>query len=294
MFAAIVPVLTPVLLTALIGYLWARTNRPFDTETITQIALTIATPALVLDTLMAVDLPPQNLGTMVLASLMVHGGLMILGLGLNRSLGQPNAVFLPGFTFGNTGNMGLPLCLFAFGETGLGLAIAFFTTTTVINLVLTPVISSGRPPLKALYGSPLVWSVVIALSLRGLGVELPLFVDNTVGLLAGLTIPMMLLALGVSLARLKASTLRVPLLIGGLKPILGFGLGFLVVLVLELDGMARGVVLIQAAMPIAVFNYLLAAQFKQKPEEVAATVVVSTLLTFVCLPLVLGIAMVPQ
>lgn len=64
-------------------------------------------------------------------------------------------------------------------------------------------------------------------------------------------------------------------------------MGLLVVELLALEGVARGVVLIQSAMPVAVFNYLFAERFNRQPEAVAGMVVVSTTLSFFTIPALL-------
>jgi predicted permease len=57
--------------------------------------------------------------------------------------------------------------------------------------------------------------------------------------------------------------------------------------IMGLTGVSRAVVLLQSAMPIAVFNYLLALRYNRQPEEVAAMVLVSTLIAFAGLPFLL-------
>ena len=67
----------------------------------------------------------------------------------------------------------------------------------------------------------------------------------------------------------------------------GFLIGFGMAQLLGFSGVARGVLILQCAMPVAVFNYLLAQRYDRSPEQVASVVVVSTLLTAVTLPLLL-------
>jgi predicted permease len=105
--------------------------------------------------------------------------------------------------------------------------------------------------------------------------------------MAGLTIPLMLLTLGVSLARLRVPRFSRSLLVALARMGLGFGAGLAVAHVFGLDGVARGVLILDASMPVAVFNYLLAERYDRAPDEVAGAVVVSTLLSFGTLPLLL-------
>ena len=132
--------------------------------------------------------------------------------------------------------------------------------------------------------------MIIAFAMIGLDLRLPAWIDNTVQVLAGVVIPLMMLSLGVSLARLKPSK-------GTLGRSFGFavfrlGAGFVVAVgivhVLGLTGPARGVALIQSSMPTAVFNYLFALRYDNRPDEVAGMVVVSTLMSFALLPLLMA------
>jgi len=63
--------------------------------------------------------------------------------------------------------------------------------------------------------------------------------------------------------------------------------GLLVVSMLDLSGTEKGVVLLQASMPVAVFNYLFAERYQRAPEAVAGMVVMSTLLSFITIPALL-------
>jgi malate permease and related proteins len=129
--------------------------------------------------------------------------------------------------------------------------------------------------------------VILALVVLGTGWELPKFLGNTLHLLGGLTIPLMLLTLGISLATLKVTRLKRNLLLSLLRlgggAIIGFGVGSL----FGAGEMAAGVLVIQSAMPVAVFSFLFAQYFAREPADVAAMVVLSTLLSFLSLPLLL-------
>lgn len=287
----VVPVLAPVLLVAAIGYGWARAGRPFDTQTVTSLSLHVGGPMLVLDSLVSARITADALGAMAVAALVALGGSALVGAVVLRVLRLPASAFLPSMIFGNTGNMALPLCLFAFGEEGLALGVGYFTVVIVIQFSATTLIAAERPRWREVFLNPMLLAALVALGVTLSGSSLPVWLANTVHLLAGLTIPLMLLALGVSLARLHVGSLGRSLFLGGLKVALGFALGLVTVWALDLEGVARGVVLIQTTMPVAVFNYLFAAKYDRRPAEVAGVVVMSTVVSFATLPLLLWVAM---
>jgi len=121
--------------------------------------------------------------------------------------------------------------------------------------------------------------------------SLPEWLYNTVSLIGDLTIPLMLITLGVSLSQLKVRHLGSGAGFAVLRLASGFAVGWGLVTALDIDGPLRGVVLIESTMPVAVFNYLLAKAYNRGAEEVAAMVVISTLLAFLLLPFLLTLAL---
>lgn len=291
LFAQLVAVIAPVLIAAALGYGWAKLGWPMDTALVTRLVTHVATPCLVVHTLLSVDLSPAALGEMALIAATVMAAMGLASAGLIRLAGWPQSAFLPSMTFGNIGNMGLPLCLFAFGEEGLALAIAYFTVGSVAQFILGPAAASGRLSPLAPLRTPIVWAVGAAVALMLLDLDPPAWANNTLGLLGGMAIPLMLMMLGVSLANLTTAGLGRGAVLSAWRLLGGFAVGYAVVLAFDLDGVARGVVLIQAAMPVAVFNYLFAAMHENRKEEVAGLVLISTLLSFATLPVLLLIAL---
>ncbi len=290
MISSLFAVIAPVFLVAGIGYLWVRVRWPFDTEMITRLSTTIGVPFLVLDVMTRVDLTTTALASMAAAATLSVLIMATAGLILLRALRLPLPPYLPALTFGNTGNMGLPLCLFAFGEAGLALAIAFFVVTATLNFTLGVAVASGQFAMRALVKTPVIWALALALVLRVTGTPLPAFLANTVELLGGITIPLMLLALGAALANLRPGGLGRAAGLSAFKLAVGLGAGLLVVWALGLTGTIRGVVLIEATMPVAVFNYLFAQRYDNRPEEVAGMVLSSSLMALVLLPGLLWLA----
>ena len=113
------------------------------------------------------------------------------------------------------------------------------------------------------------------------------WVQNTTKLLGNFTIPLMLIAMGVSLARFHIASVKRSLLISVLRLSMGFVVGVAIAELLGLEGIARGITILQSSMPVAVFSYLFAVRYNRSPEEVAGTVLISTVLSFLSLPLLL-------
>lgn len=291
MFDVMLNVMTPVFLIGALGYGWARSGRTFDTNGVGGLVVSIGAPCLVIDTLSKIEADFATLGTIFLAAVLCHIAFAALGWAVVKASKQSISTYMPAVLFGNTGNVGLPLCLFAFGQEGLALAIAYFTLSSILLFTVAPQIASGKAAPKELFKAPLLWGVVIALVMMVGGWSLPQWLARPVHLLGGMTIPLMLLALGVSLARLKVSSLGRALWFSVARVYGGAAIGLAIAVALDLQGVARGVVVVEAAMPVAVFNYLFAVRYNNQPEEVAGMVVTSTVIAFVSLPFLLGVLM---
>ncbi|WP_461520910.1 AEC family transporter [Porticoccus sp.] len=287
-------VMAPVLIAIAIGFCWGRSRVPYAAEFVTRAVMNVGAPCLVVSAISQAEISGEGFAQVALAATVVLSGTALLGTLVIRLIGGDIRALLSPVVFPNTGNMGLPLCLFAFGEEGLALAVAFFmvqmTTLMTFGVALMSRTGSGlAATLKDLLRQPLIHAIVIALLLLVGDVQLPVWVDSTLELLGAFTIPLMLLTLGVSLSSLSTvgwwhslgfSVLR----IGG-----GLAFAWLAVSWMGMTGNARNVVLLQAIMPAAVFNYLLALKYDRHPGAVAGIVVTSTVMALVAVPILLAI-----
>lgn len=287
----LVPVIAPVLIAAGIGFGWARFAGPVDTGLITSLVFYVGSPCLVLTTFIGLGTISAEFAELALAAVLSIAACAALGAAILGVAGLSIRTYLPSLMFANTGNLGLPLSLFAFGEPGLALAIAIFAVNSVLQMTLGPLIVSGEASVRRVARTPIIWAVALAVLLTLTATTPPPWFTNTVDLLSGMTIPMMLLALGFSLARLKVQSLWRSFALGALRLVLGLGVGLLLVELFGFTGAARGVLIIQCAMPVAVFQYLFAQMYNRAPEEIAGTVVMSTVLSFATLPILLLIAL---
>ena len=287
LLADLVAVIAPVFLIAALGYGWARAELPFDGPFITTFMINVATPCLVFATLSRMRFAPGELATMGLAAVGCMALAALAAVPLLLVFRLPLSVYLPALSFPNAGNMGMPLCLFAFGEVGLGLAVAFFATMAVLQFTVGPAIAAGRTDAKQMLRTPVVYAVAATLAFQAAGLEMPRWLANTTMLLGQCAVPLMLLSLGVALSRLRLLNIRRAVAMSTLRLGLGFAAGLAMTWMLQLEGVKRGVVLLESSMPVAVFNYLWAVRYRNAPEEVAAIVLGSTVLSFLTLPLLL-------
>jgi predicted permease len=190
--------------------------------------------------------------------------------------------------FPNVGNMGLPVCLFAFGEEGMALAMVYFAVTIVGQFTVGPGLAAGRFEPRKLLKLPFIYVAILAVSMNAFDVEPPAWLANTASLIGGITVPLMLMALGVAIALLKVHNLQRATVMSLLRLGLGAAGGWAVATLFGIEGVAKGVLVVQSAMPVAVFNYLFACMYGNGPDEVAGMVVVSTALAYLGLPVLIA------
>lgn len=285
---AIAPVVVPTFLLPLVGFVWARTAVPFETAFVTRIVSYIGSPCLIFGTLAGADIARTAFADMAVASALAHAsfaGLGALVIWLSR---MDLRTYLAPFTLANGGNLGLPVCLFAFGQEGLALGISYFVIQSVLMFTFGIWLLSGSASIGPLLKMPMIYAAAAGIGVTMLEVEVPRWIMNTATLAGGLVIPLMLITLGVSLARLSPTGLGRSLYLGLVKLALGVGTGFVLAEVMGLTGAARGVLILQCAMPAAVYNYLFAEHYGRDAREVASVVLVSTLLVVIALPPLVG------
>ena len=284
-------IIAPVLITAGVGLVWARRGGSFDMEFVTGLVTGVGAPCLVFHTLANLSVGAGAFLGMVADRSPCWSTCAVAGTLLLRAFRLPIRDFLPTLMFANTGNMGLPLSSLAFGDLGLALAVGVFAVTAVAQFTAGVAIASGKLSFTALARVPLLYAIPPALAFLFAGVRPPAWINATTELIGAMTIPLMLITLGVSLANLSVKSLPRSLALAVLRLVLGFTAGLAVAWVLKLEGAARGVLIVQSTMPVAVFNYLFAQRYRRAPEEVAGIIVISTVLSFATLPLLLWFVM---
>jgi predicted permease len=288
MFAELAGVLLPVFGIASLGFAWRKSGVPFEREFVTRLVLNIAGPCLIVDSLANLTLPLDTVSKMAIGGVAMFVSTLAACFLILKLARLEIRTFLPALAIGNTGNLGLSVCFFAFGQEGLGLAVAVFVANSIGQFTLTPMLQSGQSPWKTLVTTPVIYGAVIGTTLLVGGYTLPEWIGRTVDLLGNLMIPMMLLALGNTLGGLQVRRLPFASFWGLVRLAVGFLMAYFVAAMLGLEGVARGVLILQGAMPAAMFSYLFAARYDRAPDEVAGIVLLSTLFSVLTLPFVVA------
>lgn len=288
MTAELFAIIAPVFLAASVGFVWAKLGNPYDTALVTRLLTTVTTPCLVFSRIGGMEVDESAFWTIAGTAVTATVCFAVLGAIGVKLFRLSLRVDLPPIMFPNCGNMGLALCLFAFGDVGLALGIGFFVVSATSQFTLAPMIASGTFSLRQLVRSPLIYASAAAVIVLVTGIDIPTWLLNTTSLLGDVSIPMMLITLGVSLAGLHLSHLKNSLQVALMRLGIGFGTGMALIEIFALEGMVAGVTLIMCSMPAAVFNYLFAQRYGERAEEVAGAVILSTAISFATLPFLLA------
>ena len=287
-FGTLLSVLAPVLITASLGFGWVRLGVPFEMNFAVRLVTYIGAPCLVFSALTRANVSPEALATTagaVCICMAIFGLAGSIGLKLAR---LPLRTYLPPLMNPNVGNMGLPICFFAFGEEGLAFAVAVFATLTVVSLTSNVWIASGQSSPAQALRQPAIWAAAIGFAVRLSDFAVPDWLNNTTWLIGGLSIPIMLMALGANLARIQLTEVGRSFAIGASRLAMGLVVGVAVVSLFQIEGVARKVIIVDMAMPPAVFSFLFAQLYDRRPEEVASIIAASTLMACATIPVILS------
>ncbi|TCP61595.1 hypothetical protein EV663_10446 [Rhodovulum bhavnagarense] len=284
----VLEIVAPVFLLAGIGFTWVKLGLEYRVQFVTRLAMSLAVPCLIFTALMKTEIEPQALSTLSLAAALSYGAVAILSLAVVVLARLDRRTYLAPIVFGNTGNMGLPLALFAFGEAGLGYAVVVFAVMAIFSFTFGVwLVSGGGSPGKALR-EPLVGATLLGGLFLWQGWQTPPFLTNTLDLIGQMAIPLMLLTLGVAIARLHPGHLPRALWLSAVKLVLCLGVAVGVGVWFALPPVPFAVLVLQISTPVAVTSYLLAEKYGADAEAVAGLVVVSTLISVLALPVTLA------
>ncbi|WP_370267464.1 AEC family transporter [Nioella sp.] len=283
----VLEIVAPVFLLASAGFSWKKLGFDYPVEFVTRLAMTFAVPCLIFTALMQTEIDPAALSTMTIATFVSYAVIGLLAWGLIRVTGSDRRTFLAPTIFGNTGNLGLPLAVFAFGEAGLGYAIVIFAIMAVLSFTVGIRMVSDDASVKRVLREPMSWATLAGALVLWQGWQTTRWLSHSLELAGQLAIPLMLFTLGVAVARLTPRGVGRAMLLSLAKLLLCVGAAVGVGLAFGLEDVAFAVLVVQMATPVAVTAYLLAERYRADADAVAGYVVISTLMSVLSLPVLL-------
>jgi len=284
----VLEIVAPVFILALIGFVWVKAGGEYRVQFVTRLAMTLSVPCLIFVSLMKTRIDPAALTELVAATLACYGLMTVAAFALSRAINLDARTYIAPIIFGNTGNLGLPLALFAFGEVGLGYAVVIFAVMAIISFTFGVWLVSGGGSVTKVFREPMVAATLLGGVFMLMGWTTPAWATNTLQLIGQMAIPLMLITLGVAVARLHPSGFARPVLVSLLKVIVAVGIAWSVGIFFDLGTIPFAVLVLQISTPVAVTSYLLAEKYDADADAVAGLVVASTLISVVAIPLTLA------
>ena len=287
-FIIVIQIVAPVFLLAAVGFSWVRLGYEYSVTFITRLAMTLSVPCLIFVALMDAKIDATLLEATFWSSVVAYLLVTVVIFAVVKLGRLEPSTYLHPLIFGNTGNLGLPLALFAFGEEGLSLAVIIFAVMAVYSFSLGIWMVSGKGSGSKVLKEPIVYGSLLGALFLYNGWHTPVWLTNTLQLAGQMAIPLMLITLGVALARINARRFVRPLLLSLIKVVACTAIAVAVGLYFELNRVALAVLIVQLATPVAVTSYLLAEKYGADSETVAGLVVVSTVVSIFTLPVLLA------
>ena len=290
MLLRIIAIIFPIFAIVAVGYAYARVKKP-DMAFANQLNMDLFVPALVF-----AALANKSFDLMANWKLALGGTIIVLGSGLlawpvAKLMKVPANTLLPPMMFNNSGNMGLPLMVLAFGEQALPLAVVLFFVENTLHYSLGTWMLDHHAKLWNLWRVPVIAAAIAGLAVSLLRIELwaPLYIG--IKMLGDVSIPLLLFSLGVRLTDSVARDVQLGLVGAALCPLAGMAIAWAVAPLLGVDDMQAGMLLIFGALPPAVLNYIFAEKYKQEPERVASIVMIGNTASLLFIPLALFFAL---
>jgi predicted permease len=290
MLLRIIAIIFPIFAIVGAGYVYARFKKP-DMGFANQLNMDVFVPALVFAALAS-----RDFDLMANWRLAIGGVVVVLGSGLiawpvARLMKVDTRTLLPPMMFNNSGNMGLPLMVLAFGEKVLPLAVVLFFVENLLHYSLGTWMLDHRAKVWNLWRVPVIAAALAGLAVSLLKIELwgPLYIG--IKLLGDVSIPLLLFSLGVRLTDSAAKDLHLGFVGAALCPLAGMAVAWSIAPLLGLEGVQAGMLLIFGALPPAVLNYIFAERYHQEPERVASIVMIGNVAALLFIPLALVLAL---
>ncbi len=286
MIYQIFSIIFPVVAIVLVGYFYATKFQP-NMETANTINMNIFLPALMFSVLSKESFHIQNYQLLAISGVIVILGSGILAWIIAKALNINIKTFVPPMMFNNTGNIGLPLAVLAFGEIALGAAVVLFAIEMLLHFTFGAYILSKNANFMSIFRSPILIATLAGLSINIIDFELWLPFTQMIDLLGQAAIPLLLFTLGTRLIGINFGDWKLGVLGSFLCPVVGLIVALAVIQFIELEHLHYQQLILFSVLPPAVLNHMMAEKYQQQPETVASIVMIGNIGSLIVLPIAL-------
>ncbi|MBI4439788.1 AEC family transporter [Candidatus Woesearchaeota archaeon] len=281
----VIDVILPLILIIGLGFFLGKIKR-VDINPFVDFLLYVTIPPLIVTSLVGSATQLSNIVVIIAGACFVMLSIWVLVSIFYRISGFNSRGVKLSLIFGNTGHMGLPVALFAFGSVGLAEALVYNMVTSVLIYTVGIYIVSSRDSFKEVAKMPQLYAILLSVILVYFNIRIPDVLFSTMDIVGKATIPLALIILGYKLTEVKITTFRIGLISSIARILGGLAVSLLFVYLLGISGVTKSTIILQSAMPSALMSLLLAQKFRADPDYVASTVFLSTLISLFAIPLI--------
>lgn len=283
MFERIFGVIFPIFAIVLLGY-WYAKRRPVDMTVANKINTDVFIPALIFGALASKSFEFSKYSSLAMGAAVVVLGSGLLAWPISQLIKARPAVFVPPMMFSNSGNMGLPLAILAFGDQALPAAVMLFFVENTLHYLLGPKMLDRSASVDSLVREPVLIAAFAGLAVSALDVTVWQPLLFAIQLAGDVSIPLLLFALGVRLTQSNFTDLKLGLIGGVVGPLAGLLMAMLALQWLPLPAEQQAMLVLFGVLPPAVLNFVFAERYQVEPQQVASIVMIGNLMSLLFVP----------
>ena len=283
-------ILFPIFGIVAAGYFYARRHKP-EMAVANRLNMDVFVPALVFAAMAGKSFDLKAYAPLALGGFIVLAACGLGAWGVARLIGSAPKTLVPPMMFNNSGNIGLPLAVLAWGESALPAAVILFMVENTLHFSFGARLLDPTTRILTLWRIPVVFAAIAGLTVALLNIAIwpPLII--AIKMLGDVSVPLLLFSLGVRMTDVSFSEWKVATGSALLRPVAGMLMAAAVIQLLGLQGRDAAMLLVFGALPPAVLNFLFAERYKQEPQRVASIVLIGNLGALLFLPLALALVL---
>ncbi len=286
----LVAILFPIFGIVAAGYFYARQHKP-EMAVANRLNMDVFVPALVFAAMAGKSFDLVAFAPLALGGFLVLASCGLLAWPIARLVGIQPKTLVPPMLFNNSGNIGLPLAVLAWGEEALPAAVILFMVENTLHFSFGARLLDPTTRLLTLWRVPVVFAAIAGLTVATFKIAIWQPLVMAIKMLGDVSVPLLLFSLGVRMTDVSFSEWKVATGSALLRPLAGMLIAVGVIQLLGLQGREAAMLLVFGALPPAVLNFLFAERYKQEPQRVASIVLIGNLAALIFLHLALALVL---
>ena len=283
----LIGVFFPIFAIVGVGFWYGRKHKP-ELAAANRVNMDIFIPAVVFAAMAGKSFDVQIYLPLAVAVFLLLAICGVLAWGVAHLTGVPAKTLVPPMMFNNSGNIGLPLAMLAWGEAAMPAAVIMFVVENIFHFTFGARLLDPKARVLTLWRMPVVFASFAGVAVALLKIELWQPALTAIKMLGDISIPLMLFSLGVRMTEVSGKEWQLAVATAVVRPLLGVGLAFGLIQVFALSGRDAAMLLVFGALPPAVLNFMFAERYNQEPQRVASIVLIGNMAALICLPLALA------